>query len=166
VSEPLAQTLTPPVEHRLELAVSPEEAVAAVERALEDWGGRWERGGGTRGSVQLPVVAGLRYGSLRGDLQVAPRREGAEVILRIEEEIYHLQTQAVGLLGLSALGALTVVVWPFFPQLSSAAPLGAILALSGWFLVVSRLRTSGVEELFDLVSALSEGMDPSEVPTP
>jgi hypothetical protein len=33
------------------------------------------------------------------------------------------------------------------------APFGAVLALGGWFLVISRLRTSGPEEFLEAVAA-------------
>jgi uncharacterized membrane protein HdeD (DUF308 family) len=50
-------------------------------------------------------------------------------------------------------GGLLTVLWPFFPRLLSVAPFGAVVALGGWFLVVSRLRTSGPDDFLKAVAA-------------
>jgi hypothetical protein len=63
---------------------------------------------------------------------------------------------AVMILILSALGAVLTVLWPFYPQLITVAPFGALIALGGWFLVVSRLRTSGPDEFLAAVAATPE----------
>ena len=54
------------------------------------------------------------------------------------------------------------MLWPFYPQLIAVAPFGALLALGGWFLVVSRLRTSGPDEFLDAVAA--QGTSAAAVP--
>jgi len=53
----------------------------------------------------------------------------------------------------ASFGELLTLAWPFFPSLMTVAPFGAILALGGWFMVVSRLRTSGPDEFLDAVAA-------------
>jgi hypothetical protein len=50
-------------------------------------------------------------------------------------------------------GGLLTVLWPFFPRLLEIAPFGAVIALGGWFLVISRLRTSGPDEFLEAVAA-------------
>jgi hypothetical protein len=60
------------------------------------------------------------------------------------------------ILVLAVLGAALTVVWPFYPQLLPVAPFGALMALGGWFLVISRLRSSGPEEFLKTVEAISE----------
>jgi hypothetical protein len=57
------------------------------------------------------------------------------------------------ILLVAVAGGLLTVLWPFFPQLMNVAPFGALLALGGWFLVVSRLRTSGPDEFLVAVAA-------------
>ena len=49
------------------------------------------------------------------------------------------------------------MIWPFFPGLLPLAPLGAIVALSGWFLVVSRLTTSTPDDFLRLVADVAAG---------
>ena len=72
---------------------------------------------------------------------------------------YGLNASAVAILVLASLGGLLTVLWPFYPRLLAAAPLGAVIALSGWFLVVSRLRTSGPDDFLAQVVAEADGAD-------
>jgi hypothetical protein len=58
-------------------------------------------------------------------------------------------------------GAVLTMLWPFFPQLLPLAPFGAILALGGWFLVLSRLRNSGPDEFLVMVEAQAEAGAPA-----
>ncbi len=45
---------------------------------------------------------------------------------------------------------------PFFPDLFQLLPFAVVLSLAAWFLVVSRLRSSGPEEfLGDLADSLA-----------
>jgi hypothetical protein len=134
-----------------EVPADPGEAVAAVGRAAEDWGAEWEpRGLG--GTLVLPVLHGLRRGWVRGEVTVSAAGGGARVAFLPGEHHEHLHTTAVGILVLAAAGAVLTVLWPFVPALLPVAPFGALLALGGWFLVVSRLRTSGPEDFLALVA--------------
>ena len=139
-------------EHAIELDLSPEQAVSALGRTAEDWGAEFQRNG-TGGTLHLPVVAGIRRGLLTGPVEVHPAEEGSRVIFRPEQSIYYVQTAAVVILLLSALGAVLTFLWPFFPKLLAVAPFGAVLALGGWFLVISRLRSSGPEDFLAAVAA-------------
>jgi hypothetical protein len=135
----------------------------AVERAAEDWGAGWQAGI-AGGRLELPVSAGLRHGrmSARVDLEglegsSAGGSSGDEgprtrVVLRPERAEYHLWTPAVVILVVAVAGALLTVIWPFFPKLLPLAPIGAILGLSAWFLIVTRLQNRGPEEFLALVA--------------
>ena len=138
-------------EHAVDLEVPPEQALAAVRRTAEDWGAELEPGG-SGGTLRLPVVAGIRRGLVTGAVEIESAGEGSRVVFRPETSIYYVQTAAVAVLLLAAAGGLRTVLWPFYPELISVAPFGAILALGGWFLVISRLRTSGPDEFLAAVA--------------
>lgn len=142
-------------EHEIELNLPPEQAVAAVGRTAEDWGAEFQREG-TGGTLHLPVVAGIRRGLVTGPVEIQPAGEGSRVTFRPEQSIYYVQTAAVVILLLAAFGAALTFAWPFFPKLLPVAPFGALLALGGWFLVVSRLRSSGPEDFLAAVAAQRE----------
>ncbi len=145
-------TVTPIPEHAIDLPDAPAAALRAVGAAAEEWGADFEpRGAG--GELRLPVVAGLRRGLLSGPLAVETAGQGARVVFRPAAQDYHLETSAVAVLLIAAAGALLTVAWPLFPQLLPVAALGAVLALSGWFLVVSRLRGKGPAEFLASVAA-------------
>jgi hypothetical protein len=130
------------------------DALAAV---AEDWGARWEpEENGEGGRLWLPVVAGLRRGIVELRVEAAPPGEAATLLLRTADGELHVHRQAVGILLLSAAGGVMAALWPFQPNLLPLAPVGLVLALSGWFLVVSRLRTSGPEEFAAAVVAAAQ----------
>ncbi len=144
------------VPHVVTVAATPEEALRAVAQAAEDWGAEWQTGG-SGGDLELPVSAGLRYGRLSGRISVERTAgAGAEVVFRPERAEYRLWTRAVFVLGLSALGALVTIVWPFYPRLLGLAPVGALLGLSAWLLIVSQLRHEGAAEFLGEVAARIE----------
>lgn len=142
-------------EHAVDLEVPPEQALAAVGRAAEDWGAEFQPGI-SGGELHLPVVAGIRRGLLTGNVEIQPAGEGSRVVFRPEKSIYYVQTSSVAVLLLAVGGALLTMLWPFYPKLLPVAPFGAILALGGWFLVISRLRTSGSDEFLAAVVAQQE----------
>jgi hypothetical protein len=153
-------------EHVLDLDHGPERALAAVAGAAEDWGADWrsEIGGGR---LALPILAGIRHGLVTGRVRIEPRPGGgARVRFQPEQTIYRVQTQAVAILLFAAGGALLTVLWPFYPDLLAAAPLGAVIALSGWFLVVSRLRTSGPDDFLALVAEVAKGEEAATAEAP
>lgn len=145
-------------EHAIELDSPPEQALSALRQTAEDWGAQIQPG--EDGSVEmtgsrlhLPVVAGIRRGLISGPIEVQPAAGGSRVVFRPEQSVYYVQTPSVMILILSVFGAALTVLWPFYPQLMPVAPFGAIIALGGWFLVVSRLRTSGPDEFLTAVAA-------------
>ena len=82
----------------------------------------------------------------------------SRLVFRPVAQDYYLETAAIALLSMAAAGALLTVAWPLFPQLLPVAPLGAVLAVGGWFLVLSRLRGQGPEEFLASVA----GQTPDE----
>ena len=148
-------------EHAIDLDMPPEEALAALRQTAEDWGAQIQSGkDGSVDSVEmtgsrlhLPVVAGIRRGLLSGTVEVQPAEGGSRVVFRPEQSVYYVQTPSVMILILSVAGAALTVLWPFYPQLMPVAPFGALIALGGWFLVVSRLRTSGPDEFLTAVAS-------------
>lgn len=134
------------------MPLAAEAALAAVERAARAWGAEWSRQGGR---LELPVSAGLRYGRVSARLWTEPAAEGTEVVLRVEERAYRLRSPAVAVLVIAAAGALTGMLWPFFPALIPFVPLGLVLAVGAWFLVLSRLTTSGPEDFLELVQEIA-----------
>ena len=149
-----------PREHEIDLGESPELAMAAVTRAADAWGADFEPQG-MGGKLHLPFIAGLRRGFVSGPLSVEAIPEGSRVVFRAEESTQYVHTPSVAVLLLSCLGGVLTVLWPFYPQLLAVAPFGAILALGGWFLVISRLRTSGPDEFLAAVAAEAGGAPPA-----
>lgn len=147
-------------EHDIELGEPPDLVMAAVARAAEAWGADFEREG-DGGRLHLPFVAGLRRGLVSGPLSVEPIPEGSRVVFRAEESTHYVQTSSVALLLIAAAGGVLTVLWPFYPQMLPVAPFGALLALGGWFLVISRLRSSGPDEFLAAVAAEAGGAPPA-----
>jgi hypothetical protein len=137
-----------PAGHAVDLPVRPDAALAALRRAAEDWGAELEKD-----RLHLPVVQGLKRGVVSGPVRVDAAGEGARVVFQPEESRLYVQSASVFILLVAILGALVTVLWPFFPQLLPVSPFGAILALGGWFLVLSKLRNSGPDEFLVMVEA-------------
>jgi hypothetical protein len=134
---------------------SPESVLRAVEKAAELSGAAWQsRGQG--GLLSLPAVQGLRQGMLTGRLHTVPSDVGTLVHLEIEESHFTINWSAAGVLLLGGLGGLTLVLWPLSPKILQVAPVGAVLAVVAWLLVVSRLRYSDAGDFLDLVAELVE----------
>ncbi|HEX5761316.1 MAG TPA: hypothetical protein VF121_19185 [Thermoanaerobaculia bacterium] len=146
-------------EHAIELPLDRAAALAALARTAEEWGAELEPAG-DGGHLTLPVTAGLRRGWARARVTVAPEAGGSRVVLAVEESEYRLHTPAVVVLLLALAGSAVAVLWPLFPRLLAAAPLGLALALGGWFLIVSRLTTAGPEEFLAQLAAEAEGNGP------
>jgi hypothetical protein len=150
-------------EHTLTLEERPDAALAALRRAADDWGADLRRRGREPDSdlwLYLPVIHGLRRGLIAGPVQVEPAADGSRIVFRPEESDLSIQAAPVILLLLGVAGGGLAMLWPFFPNLLPLAPFGAILALGGWFLVLSRLRTSGPEEFLGTVGVEAEARPP------
>ena len=147
-------------EHTLTLEERPDAALAALRRAVDDWGAELRKEESDLW-LYLPVVHGLRRGLIAGPVQVEPAADGARIVFRPEESDLMVQAAPVIVLLLAVAGAALAMLWPFFPQILPLAPFGAILALGGWFLVLSRLRTSGPEEFLGTVGVEAEAGPPA-----
>ena len=142
-------------EHSIELDHRPDAVLAALRRAVDDWGAELRKEeSGFR--LYLPVIHGLRRGLVSGPVRVESFEDGARVVFQPEESDLYVQAASVMILLIAVAGGLLTVLWPFFPQLLPVSPFGAILALGGWFLVLSRLRTSGPEEFLEMVEVQAE----------
>lgn len=150
----------PATGHAVDLPVQPGAAHSALRRAAEDWGAELSTEQGDSW-LHLPVVHGLKRGLVSGPVRVEATEEGSRVVFHPEESRLYVQTASVFILLVAIAGALTTVLWPFFPNLLPIAPFGAILALGGWFLVLSRLRNSGPEEFLVMVGAQAEAGPPA-----
>lgn len=148
---------------RVRLELGPEEALAAVEHAAEFWDAEWHRHG-TGGRLELPVVAGLRRGTISARLSAELEDDATTLTVRIESSRYKLQNAAVSILALGGFGGLCLTLWPLYPPLLALAPVALILLVVAWLVIASRLQNSGLEEFLELVeSAESEVREPHPV---
>jgi uncharacterized membrane protein YgdD (TMEM256/DUF423 family) len=145
---------------KINLAVSAREAWGATVRAAEAWGAEIE-GNEEGGRIQMPVVAGLRRGFVAARLDLQPRIEGSHLTWIEEGSEYRLQLAPIVVLLISGIGGVLTVLWPFYPGLLDVAPFGAVLALGGWFLVLSRLRNSGPAEFLKAVEKEAVAGEPN-----
>lgn len=146
-------------ENSVEIDRSAEQALALVERAAEEWGAEHQLEGG-RARVFLPARAGLRQGIIEAEISAESTENGACLSLREIRSRWRVQISAVVVLLVSAAGGIVAALWPFFPNLIPLAPFGAVLALSGWFLVISRLSTSRPADFLRTVALLAERSAP------
>lgn len=148
--------MTAPVPHPRcyvrHFAASPPAACRALARAAETWGAHFEPRGAEAGWLELPVNAGLRQGRLVGAVRADGAGEGTELSFAVEREEFQLPPTLVGLLLCGAVGAVSALFWPFFPGLGKVAPLGALIALAVWFLVIAKARYVGAEVFLDRVA--------------
>ena len=141
--------------HEQQIPQQPEVVLEAISEAAEMWGAVWRPEDGS-GLLRLPVVQGLRHGAVMGNLRIEPVGAGTFLRFDIERTSFVLNKSALAILLLGGLGGLTVALWPLSPTILQLAPLGAVLALVAWLLVVSRLRNSTPEDFFELVASLAE----------
>ena len=151
--------------HEVRVALTIADLPDALARAAEAWGAEWSSDGarGAGGRLVLPVVFGLRRGVLVGRVDFAPAGDGARLAWQLEESHLELQRASVALLTLTILALLPALAWPFNPKLLALLPFALVMGLLAWWLVISRLETSGPEEFFATVGAASphEGLPSS-----
>lgn len=130
-----------------------------LDQAVTAWGA--ERAGRlSGGTIHLPVLAGLR----RGVMLVRTRLVDGRLDLEVESESWKLHRGAAVILAGGALGAGSLVLWPFFPALLAVAPIGIFLAIGAWLLVAARLRNAGPHEFLQLVDEIAQGVGPDPSP--
>lgn len=142
-------------ETSIELPDPPEVVLGHLEQVAEAWGAQLEPQS-WGGKLVLPMVSGLRRGVVAGVVRITAAGEGSRAVFRPEEQHLEVNRPAVGFLLLALAGALMTVIWPLYPRLLPAAPLGALFALGGWFLVISRLRNSGPQEFLETLAVVGE----------
>lgn len=143
-------------QHTIDLELSPTESLDLVAETAESWGGGWEAREGGVGQLAIPVLAGLRHGFVTGRLTVEPLGRGSRLLFEVEESVYHVQKPALVILLLAGFGALLSVFGLFVPALHGLVPMGVLLAVSSWLVVVARLRNTGPEEFFAALAAPPE----------
>lgn len=143
-------------ERRTDLALA--DLPEAIAHTAEDWGAEWQvdevaSARPVGGRLVLPVVFGLRRGVMAGRVEFEPAGDGTLLSWRLEESHLAIQRSAVVLLGLTVVAILPALAWPFVPRLFALMPFAAVMALLAWWLVLSRLETSGPEEFFAAISS-------------
>ncbi|MHB0971275.1 MAG: hypothetical protein ACYC7A_12945 [Thermoanaerobaculia bacterium] len=72
--------------------------------------------------------------------------------------------QQIALLGLGSVGAILFLLWPFFPQISELAAIGALFAIAAYFLTLKTTRKGVVQGfLHELVRAQHENAERDDV---
>ncbi len=130
---------------------TPENARRALNTTVAAWGAAWTE---NAGGGDLGAPRGRRAAPRPGPWPGRDRARSATARwsgLREAERRLEINQSAVAVLAIGALAGVLLLLWPFFPRLLAAAPLAAVLAFLAWFMVVSRLRTSGPEEFLDQV---------------
>ncbi|MEM9406409.1 MAG: hypothetical protein AAGA81_10265 [Acidobacteriota bacterium] len=131
-----------------------DEALGAVGEAADLWGGSWSRLG-MAGRLELPVSAGLRYGMLAGEVAASPGDATTDLELTVEEAAYRVHLPALSVIVFGAIGAVTMILAPLFPGLFALVPVGFIIMICSWFLVLSRLQHKGPREFVALVEEIA-----------
>lgn len=138
-----------------QFAASPEVVAETLREVAAMWGADWQpRGNG--GRLALPIVQGLRRGFVEGTVALDPAASGCSLRFVVEETSLEVNRSALAILILGGLGGLTLVFWPLSPVILRLAPVGAVLAIVAWLMVVSRLRNSSPEQFLDLVRHMAE----------
>jgi hypothetical protein len=140
--------------HEVHVALTLAELPEALAKAADTWGAEWTPASSvppanrSGGRLILPVVFGLRRGVLVGRVDCEPAGEGARLIWQLEESHLELQRTSVGFLAFAVLTLLPALAWPFNPKLLALLPFALVMGLLAWWLVLSRLESSGPEEFF------------------
>ncbi|MEO8197435.1 MAG: hypothetical protein ABI689_12020 [Thermoanaerobaculia bacterium] len=141
--------------HELKVDLPVADLSAALTAAAEGWGAEWTADSAVRdgGRLVLPVVFGLRRGVLVGRVDFEPSGDGSRLTWQLEESHLELQRASVAVLSLAILALLPALAWPFNLKLLALLPFAAVMGLLAWWLVISRLESSGPEEFFATVKA-------------
>lgn len=141
---------------RCELALPVEAALQALEDAADIWGADWSRDG-TGGRLVLPVTAGIRQGTIEGKVAADRLGDGTRLRFDVERSEYRLHVAALVVLLMGAAGALLTVLAPLFPPLLELLPVGGLVMLLAWFLVLARIRNRNAVDFFALVEKAAAG---------
>ena len=155
--------------HEVRVPLTLADLPEALAEAARAWGAEWTADDSSHptkpggGRLVLPVVFGLRRGVLVGRVDFEPAGDGARIVWQLEESHLELQRASVAVLAIAVVALLPALAWPFNPKLLSLLPFAVVMGLLAWWLVLSRLETSGPEEFFATVGAASphEGLQSS-----
>ena len=112
--------------------------------------------------INLPVLAGLRMGKLRIELEINP--DGSSIDWRVTDSIYRFHRQGLVAVAFGAVGGTVAMLWPFFPGLLPLAALGLVLAVVAWMMVGSRVHYRDVTAFWQEVDDLLTEAPPSTNP--
>lgn len=138
--------------HVREFPLSLGQAQEAISLAAEAWGAEWVPDSPRSGQLRLPILAGLRRGVLYGRLSLTPIPTGCRVSWELERSDLRIHRPSFSLLALTAAFVLPVSAWPLYPPLLGLLPLAGVMGFLAWFLVLSRLQSSGPEEFFSTIA--------------
>jgi hypothetical protein len=148
----------------LELPVGPEQAIGALRRAVEEWGGGFGDDAEAL-DFAVPIRAGIRQGYARMRPVVQRGPLGSRLHLEVLDQALHVNRSAFVILLMGALGGVAAMLWPLLAMVSppheddsllGVAAIGAVLALLAWLMVASRARSAGPEELLQTVAEIVE----------
>lgn len=131
----------------------PERIEGAIREAID--AGFAEASGTGRRRLLVPVQAGIRSGVVELDWAAEAVRGGTRLRLEVVREVFRTSTAALTILAIGAAGGIMTIIWPLHPNLLGLAPLGALLALLAWLLVVSRLKSYGPEDFLSTIAAMA-----------
>lgn len=140
----------------VELAVRPSVALKRVAEHSERWGGAWDAHDAHSGKLGLPVIAGIRRGWVEGDVQVESCAAGSKVRFEQDHSAYTVDRGSLMILVAAAIGCLFSLLAIFFPKLLPLMPVGILLAMGAYLVVIARLRNSGPEEFFESLAEEDE----------
>ncbi len=143
------------------VAADVDATMKRLETLAEMWGAQWQPSGRHGGQLALPVRAGLRRGLVEGPIDVESEGKSTRVRFTVAAQVFRVQYSAFFLLTLGAVGGILTVAAPLVPALWPLMPVGIILAVAAWLLIVSRLHNSGPEEFFAELGALEPDGDGS-----
>lgn len=136
----------------VEIDADPAEVLKRVKRHAEMWGGAWDGHDRRSGKLGLPVSAGLRRGWVEGDVTVEPKGGGCVLQYKEDHSAYRLDRASVMILVAAALGCLVTLFAMFIPALLPVLPVGILLGIGAYLVVIARLRNSGPEEFLEAVA--------------
>lgn len=143
-------------EFHAEIRATPGRTLAAVDQAAEMWDAAWEASP-SGGRLHMPALAGIRSGSILLTVEAKRCASGTDLLLRVEDSAYRINRGAALFLVVGALGGISAVFWPLFPErLLPFVPLGLVMAIGSWLLIVSRLRSAGPQDFLDTVAEIAE----------
>lgn len=138
----------------------PLEAIAASALELiEIFGGTVVSQEAHRIRFTIPNRRGVAAsGDIRVDVSWPDEAAGTGTVnVNASAEVEAPRLQQIALLGLGSIGAILFLLWPFFPQISPLAAIGALLAIAAYFLTLKKTRKGVVQGfLHELVRAQHE----------